>query len=517
MISPIEQLMHDTSLVLAHCEKNGVKIDVKELDILEKDYQDELEALDIAISATVKSAVGDTDINLDSPTDLSAFIYSRRVVDKRKWADIFNLGSELKYGKKTKKKVRTFDKATFGRLVNGMTEVTLKMEAKQCKNCKGTGKIQKLTKLGKPYKNAPRCIECSGVGLLYTPELPRSIAGLGCVPTSAYDTAATGFITNKDKLEELAENAEGQAKEFLTKMVRRNAVTHYLSNFVAGIRNNIAGDNLLHTEFMQCVTATGRLSSRNPNFHNQPRGGTFPIRRVVISRWPGGSITDADYGQLEFRVAAEISGCEVAKQDILDGVDVHRFTADTLTAAGRPTERQEAKSDTFKPLYGGARGAPAQEVYYKAFLEKYSGIKAWQDVLCEFVAANKHMIIPSGRRYNFPHCRKNRYGYISQRTQIVNWPVQGFATADIVPCAFVAVFWEMQKAGVKSLLFNEVHDNLVADTYPGEQQQLAELMHNTMIDVKSVVLERFGYEIQMPLAVEVKQGPNWLDMETVLK
>ena len=106
---------------------------------------------------------------------------------------------------------------------------------------------------------------------------------------------------------------------------------------------------------MQCVTSTGRLSSRNPNFQNMPRGGTFPVRKVVVSRWQGGYILEGDYSQLEFRVAGFLSKDQKVYEDVKNHVDVHAYTASILGVS-----RQDAKTDTFKPLYGGLMGTPKQ-------------------------------------------------------------------------------------------------------------------------------------------------------------
>ena len=90
---------------------------------------------------------------------------------------------------------------------------------------------------------------------------------------------------------------------------------------------------------MQCVTATGRLSSRNPNFQNMPRGTTFPVRECVVSRWDGGKILEGDYSQLEFRVAGFLANDDQVYADVQKGFDVHSFSAEALGVS-----RQEAKA-----------------------------------------------------------------------------------------------------------------------------------------------------------------------------
>ena len=125
------------------------------------------------------------------------------------------------------------------------------------------------------------------------------------------------------------------------------------------MENNVDENNFIHPEFMQCITATGRLSSRNPNFQNMPRGSTFRIRKVVESGFEGGSIIEGDYSQLEFRVAGFLANDSQIYKDVEDGVDVHAYTASVIGC-----DRQTAKADTFKPLYGGVTGTPNQQKYY---------------------------------------------------------------------------------------------------------------------------------------------------------
>ena len=145
---------------------------------------------------------------------------------------------------------------------------------------------------------------------------------------------------------------------------------------------------------------------------------------------------ESDYGQLEFRVAGLLSGCPVVLSDIQSGVDVHAFTRDTINEFDKTLlqiTRQDAKADTFKPLYGGQSGTPRQVSYYKAFMEKYSGIGAWQEELKREALRTKRVRLPSGREYAFPWARRLKGGYVAQSTNIVNYPVQGFATGDLVP------------------------------------------------------------------------------------
>ena len=504
-------IMNDFCKVLIQIERNGIKVDINALDKLETEYKEEYENLNYELEILARSSMGDIPFRLTSKDDLSMIIFSRKPKDKKKWAEVFNLGSELVNGTRKPRKPANMSKEEFGSLIRDNADLIYRTKVYRCLTCKGSGLTYKLLKSGLHSDKPTKCSNCDGRGVNY--DKTNAIAGFKQLPSSTLDLTSHGYKCDKEKLKELAKEATGDAKEFITTMVRFNAVTHYLSAFISGIRKNVGRDGILHSQFNQCVTATGRLSSRNPNFHNQPRGGTFPIRQVIISRWDRGSITEADYAQLEFRVAASLAKDYVAIEDILNGRDVHQHTANILTQNGQETNRQDAKTHTFKPLYGGTSGTTAERTYYKSFLTRYEDIRNWHRTLLNYACTYKKLKLPSGRIYNFPWAYRNKYGIIPGATKIKNYPVQGFATADIVPMATIALDKLYKEKQLKSLIINEVHDSIVTDTYPGEEEVVAELKLQAMTGVTSELKERFDYELLVPLKVEVKNGVNWLDME----
>ena len=132
------------------------------------------------------------------------------------------------------------------------------------------------------------------------------------------------------------------------------------------------------------------------------------------------------------------------KQDILNGTDIHKQTASIITANGQPLSRQEAKSRTFKPLYGGHTGTDAERAYYRAFLkEVYTGVGAWHNLLEEEAIKYKMVTIETGRQYIFPDIERAWHGGCTKKTQVVNFPVQGLATADLAPIATIRLYNEM--------------------------------------------------------------------------
>ena len=118
---------------------------------------------------------------------------------------------------------------------------------------------------------------------------------------------------------------------------------------------------------------------------NMPRGGTFPVKKVFVSRFDGGKILEADFAQLEFRAAAYLSQDEVAIEEVSTGFDVHAYTAKVISDAGQPTSRQDAKAHTFAPLYGatGYGRTKAEAAYYEHFTAKYKGVAAWHSRLAK--------------------------------------------------------------------------------------------------------------------------------------
>lgn len=510
------KLMNEMCRVLIDMERAGIRIDMTELDRLEKEYKEELSILTTRLEEMAREALGDTPFKLTSNDDLSMLIFSRRPNTKKLWAKTFNLGTEEVNGTRRAKRPVHMGKKQLGAAITRLSHIIYKTEARKCTNCGGTGKLKRYTKAGNLYKNPPKCPVCSGAGIDYKVNY-NEIAGFKQLPSSTEHLAVHGYKCNKVRLEQLAKRAKGDAKEFLTSMVRFNAVTHYLTSFIKGIRENVRGDGILHTQFMQCITATGRLSSRSPNFHNQPRGGTFPIRKVVISRWEEGTLTEADYAQLEFRVAAALSKDAKALEDIVNGVDVHQRTSDILTEAGQVTNRQDAKTHTFKPLYGGTTGTKAEQAYYKEFSKRYRGISAWHNKILNTASVHKTLSLPSDRRFKFPWATTNRFGYINGSTKIKNYPVQGFATGDMVPLATILLHKSMLDSNTESCIINEVHDSIVIDTYPGEEELIAELTRDAMLGVVGELKERFNYNFTVPLAIEIKNGKNWLEMDTVLE
>ncbi len=509
ILLPTLRLSLEMTDVLARMEQSGLKINRDTLADIRSEYEEELFTLERRLNELAANAMGDTPINLDSPDDRSKLFYSCAVKDKKRWAAIFNLGHEMRGATKKPKRRTRMKRADFIRSVLVETEVLHKTRGEQCDNCAGKGRYAPLKKDGTLGKAVRICKPCGGSGVFY--RSTGEVAGFKITPRDPYDTAAAGFKTDKGTLEEIVISLRGDAREFAESYVRYSALRTYLRSFVEGMENNMDDKGFIHTEFMQCVTATGRLSSRNPNFQNMPRGSTFAIRRAVESRFEGGQILEGDYSQLEFRVAGFLSGDEEVRSDVEAGTDVHSYTANIIGCT-----RQEAKAHTFKPLYGGVSGTDDQQRYYRAFKEKYAQVTEWQDVLQKDAVVKKHITLPSGRQYAFPDAKWTEWGTATHRTAICNYPVQGFATADLLPTALVRLDKMMRTRNLLSVICNTVHDSIVLDVHPDEKDVCISLLADCMLAIPTETLNRYGFEYDMPVGIELKMGKNWLDLHGVL-
>jgi hypothetical protein len=258
--------------------------------------------------------MGDTPINIGSPEQMSQVVFSVRMNNKKEWADLFDF---------------TNDSAEFRSAVKANSQPIYRTKAFTCPTCEGEGKTYKTKKDGTRFAKPNKCKDCDARGFQLTQT--HQIAGLRFSAPNKKWVSANGFSTSKDKLQLLISTAKThnkhEAVSFLQDYLRYSAISSYLSTFVDGIGIYSKDDGFLHATLTQSVTATGRFSGKEPNMQNMPRGGTFPVKRVFVSRWEGGQICEADFAQLEFRTAAYLAQDEIAMEEINTGFDVHSYTA----------------------------------------------------------------------------------------------------------------------------------------------------------------------------------------------
>jgi len=495
-------LTNQVAVCLARIYQRGFKVDLSVLEDVRTEFEQEKQQLETDLQDHVRKLMGDTPINLNSPEQLSWVIYSRKVLDKQYWGNAID---------------PYMDDADFRSLIAGGTQRLYKTNAEQCRDCYGSGQIRKVKKDGTPFARTNKCQTCDGAGYLLSDTV--DLAGLKFKPPAAKWASANGFSTSKQNLELLESVAKqrgmSDAVDFLSKVRRLSAVDTYLSSFVEGISTHTKQDGMLHVRLLQHRTATGRFSGADPNMQNMPRGGTFPVKKVFVSRFAGGKVMEADFAQLEFRAAAYLSQDEVAIEEVSTGFDVHSYTAKVISDAGQPTSRQDAKAHTFAPLYGatGYGRTKAEAEYYTHFTDKYQGVANWHTRLAKEAVNTRKITTPSGREFAFPDVVRKHTGRVSHFTQIKNYPVQSFATADIVPIALLHI--DTLLKGMQSCIVNTVHDSIVIDVHPDEESQVINVIQQTNEALPYLITQRWGVEFNVPLLLEAKIGPNWLDTKDV--
>ncbi|UAW58915.1 DNA polymerase [Roseobacter phage CRP-207] len=487
-----------TCKTLTRMYMSGIKVDLQELERVRELFERERAELEDRLQKKVRQIMGDTPVSLTSNEQMSQVIFSRRMTNKKEWVDLFEFTSTV---------------AEYKDAVKANSKPVYRTKAFTCPTCEGQGKTYKTKKDGTRFAKPNKCKDCDTRGFQLTET--QQIAGLRFSAPNKSWVSANGFSTSKENLEVLAATARNnnmsEAEDFLNDLKRLSAISSYLSSFVEGIANFTKHDGFLHVALTQHITATGRFSGRNPNMQNMPRGGTFPVKRVFVSRWEGGKIMEADFAQLEFRTAAFLAQDEKAMEEIATGFDVHSYTAQVITDAGQKTSRQDAKAHTFAPLFGatGYGRSKAEAAYYKHFVEKYEGIAAWHKKLGDEAMRFMKITNVSGRQYAFPDVRRRDNGMPSHFTMIKNYPVQGFATGDVVPVVLNRLHELLQP--LHSCVVNSVHDSMVVDVHPDEEREVLAIIDQLNTGINDLVEQTYNVTMNVPLLLEAKIGPNWLD------
>jgi len=504
-LEPTITLTNQLAIHLARIYQRGFQVDMDALMKVRDEFEQERNVLSIALEEQVADLMGDRPINLNSPEQKSWVIYSRRPHDKKVWADLFD---------------ERMSDTEYRSTVRLHSDRLYKQKAHQCKECYGTGQVRKVKKDGTPFARTNRCTACNAAGFVYTDT--TTLAGLKFSPPTAKWVSSNGFGTDKGNLLYLEGIARSkgmkEAELFLQNLRRLSAVETYLSSFVEGIATHVKNDGRLHVRLLQHRTGTGRLSGADPNMQNMPRGGTFPVKRVFTSRWEGGQIMEADMAQLEFRVAAFLAQDTTAIEEVSTGFDVHAYTAQVISDAGQPMSRQEAKAHTFAPLYGasGFGRSQAEATYYQQFTTKYSGIAKWHEALAKEALNTGKITTPSGREFAFPDVVRRRFGGVTFFTQIKNYPVQSFATADIVPISLIYIDRLLTANRLHSCVVNSVHDSVVIDVHPDEKDKVLKVISTANDKLIAIVNRKWNIDFNVPLLLEAKIGPNWLDVKDVI-
>ena len=358
-------------------------------------------------------------------------------------------------------------------------------------------------------------------------------------------TASGGSKTDQDTILKLkATTAEQKAFQQLyvewTKL--DSAMSKYL-DFYRGVCLEHGG--VFHAEFNQTVTKTHRLSSsgiklpvttrkgevemKGTQFQNQPR----EYKPMFKARREGWYFTEWDGSGLEFRVAGIAGDDEQIKADINDpDFDPHTRTASVMfsrdyadlraaVVSGDKTAksmRTDAKAHTFKPLYGGESGTEEQQRYYRSFKERYKGLAERQEEWLKLAYNHGVVVLPWGMRYYFPQLTMDRSGYIKGKTNVYNYPIQGLATAEIIPVA-ATYFWHAIRArGLqdKIIMVNTVHDSVLAEVHPDYLGEYKELVLWCWKYVYFYLQMVYNLKIEgIPLGTEITWGTHWGEGDSV--
>jgi DNA polymerase-1 len=275
--------------------------------------------------------------------------------------------------------------------------------------------------------------------------------------------------------------------------------------------------------FHQTRTRTHRLSSsgrrltfrdgksRAAHFQNFPR-----VYKPLFRAPDGYLVAETDGSQLEFRTGGALTGDPQVLQDVLSGADVHRYTASVIfrTPEDKVTkdQRTKAKSFTFKPMYGGQSGTKREKEYYEAFKRKYNVMYSTQMGWVHHVLKHKKLRVASGLIFYWPNTTMSASGYITDTSSIFNYPVQSFATAEIIPVSVVYTFWEVRDRGLDVRLVNTIHDSVVAEVAEKDLDKYREVVVECFLDRTYEYLEAvYGFKMTVPLGVDFRAGTHWGD------
>ena len=293
----------------------------------------------------------------------------------------------------------------------------------------------------------------------------------------------------------------------------RKLLTTYV-NALPSLVNPATGK--IHTSFNQTVTATGRISSTNPNLQNIPvrSDDGREIRRAFIPD-PGDILLAADYSQIELRLMADMSGDPSMTEAFLSGEDIHRATAAKIYHEAiedvTPDQRRNAKTANFGIIYGisafglaSRLAIPRSEAkdLISGYFRTYPGVKEYMDRSIQSARDNGYVTTVMGRKRMLPdiHSRNSVVRSYAERNAI-NAPLQGSA-ADIIKIAMVDIYREMEHRGLRSRMILQVHDELVFNVHPDELDAVKELVVRNMVH---------AYSGRIPMEVGLGTGYNWLE------
>lgn len=321
----------------------------------------------------------------------------------------------------------------------------------------------------------------------------------------------TGWSTNAAVLDKL----RGK-HPIIEQILDYRTLTKLKSTYADGLLKEISADGRIHTNFQMTVTATGRLSSTEPNLQNIPvrRELGAQIRRMFVAS-PGKVLVDADYSQIELRLLAHIANDETMIAAFRSGEDIHAVTASQVfgvpLAEVTPLQRSHAKAVNFGIVYGISAFSLAQDIgvfqneakaYMDSYFAKYHGVRAYMTRVVEQAKADGYVTTLFGRRRDLPELKSSNFNLRSFGERVaLNMPIQGTA-ADIIKAAMVRVDARMRAEHLQARLLLQVHDELIVEC-PAEEAET----------VKAILVDEMEHVVdyRVPLLVDAKIGASWAE------
>ena len=321
----------------------------------------------------------------------------------------------------------------------------------------------------------------------------------------------TGYSTAADVLDKLAPDYP-----IVAKILEYRQLTKLKSTYADGLAVYIGNDGRIHGKFNQTVTATGRLSSTEPNLQNIPVRMELGrlIRKVFVPK-EGCVFVDADYSQIELRILAHCSGDEQLIQAYREARDIHRMTASQVfhTPFDEVTDlqRRNAKAVNFGIVYGISSFGLSQDLsitrkeaaqYIEHYFETYPGIKKFLDDSVAHAKEKGYAVTLFGRRRPVPELKSSNFMQRNFGERVaMNAPIQGTA-ADIIKIAMIGVNEEMKKRNMKSRLILQVHDELLIEAAESEVDEVKAILKDKM---------ETAAELSVPLIADMHTGKNWYE------
>lgn len=321
----------------------------------------------------------------------------------------------------------------------------------------------------------------------------------------------SGFSTAADVLEKLAPD-----HVIVAKILEYRQLAKLKSTYADGLANFISADGRIHGTFNQTITATGRISSTDPNLQNIPVRTELGrlLRKVFIAR-EGYVLIDADYSQIELRVLAHIADDETMINAFKNNEDIHAVTASQVL--GIPLDevtkeqRSSAKAVNFGIVYGIGEFSLSQDIhvsvkeakaYIDSYLEKYHGVRNYMESIKEQAKKDGYVKTMMNRIRYIPELKSPNFNIRQFGERVaLNTPIQGTA-ADIIKLAMVRVDNRLINEGLKSRLILQVHDELIVETALDEVDKVKQILTEEM---------QGAMELKVPLKVDISEGHSWYD------